>query len=172
MSACNDGTTADYSKGPVSRRAGLITVAGVAAVLAVAGVTLLVVAEFSTVVRVVVGSLETERRTVTGHANHGYALLVVAIAAGVMAFGALRDARAAAAALVALGAVALVIALAIDLPKTRESGTLPESTAFEDARAQAGPGLRLEIAGGVALVLAGGLLVLGGSAASGAAGRS
>jgi hypothetical protein len=64
----------------------------------------------------------------------------------------------------ALGAVALVVALAIDLPKTRESGTLPESTAFEDARAQAGPGLALEVAGGLALVLAGGLLVADGGA--------
>jgi hypothetical protein len=141
-----------------------VTVRALAALLAAAGVALLVVAEFSVVVRVVVGSLETEKRSVTGHANHGYALLVVALAAALMALGALRGARAAAAALMALGAVALVVALAIDLPKTREAGQLPESTAFEDARAQAGPGLALEIAGGGALVLAGGLLVAGGGA--------
>jgi hypothetical protein len=77
-----------------------------------------------------------------------------------MTLGALRGARAAAAALVVLGAVALVVALAIDLPKTRESGQLPESTSFEDARAQAGPGLAYEIAGGAGLVLAGGLLLV------------
>ena len=132
----------------------------VVAAFAVAGIALLVVAEFSTVVRVVVGSLETEKRSVSGHANHGYALLVVALAAVPLLLLALRGARAAAAALVALGAVALVVALAIDLPDTRESGRLPESVAFEDAHAKAGPGLALEIAGGVALVVAGGLLVV------------
>jgi hypothetical protein len=140
-----------------------VTVPGLAGALALAGIVLLVVAEFSIVVRVVVGSLETEKRAVSGHANHGYALLVVALFALPMPVGARRGARAAAAAMVALGAVALVVALAIDLPDTRESGQLPESVAFEDARAQAGPGLALEIAGGVALVLAGGLLVAAGS---------
>jgi hypothetical protein len=140
---------------------------GLAAVLAAAGVALLVVAEFSVVVQVVVGSLETEKRTVTGHENHGWALLVVAVVAVPMAAGALlRGARAAAGALVVLGAVALVVGLAVDLPDTRESGKLPESVSFEDARAQAGPGLALELAGGAALVLAGGLLlVAGGSGA-------
>jgi hypothetical protein len=169
MSVSADGTTADYSKGPAIRPAGFVTIRAIAGLLAVAGVALLVVAEFSVVVRVVVGSLETEKRVVTGHANHGYALLVVAVAALPMLLGALRGARAAAGALVALGAVALVVALAIDLPKTRESGQLAESAVFEDARAQAGPGFVLEIAGGAALVLAGGLLVVvgGGSRRSG-----
>jgi hypothetical protein len=138
----------------------LVTVRALAGALALAAVVLLAVAEFSTVVRVVVGSLETEKRTVVGHANHGFALLVIAIAAVPMALGALRGARAAAAALVALGAVALVVALAIDLPKTRGCGQLPEAVAFEDACAKAGPGLALEIAGAIALVLAGGLLVV------------
>jgi hypothetical protein len=163
MSASADGTTTDYSKGPAVRRAGFVTVRGIAAGLALAAVALLVAAEFSTVVRVVVGSLETEKRAVSGRANHGYALLVVAIAALPMTLGALRGARAAAAALVALGAVALFVALAIDLPKTRESGRLPESAAFEDAHAKAGPGLALELAGGVGLVLAGGLLLVAAS---------
>jgi hypothetical protein len=146
------------------RPAGFVTLRALAALLATAGIILLVAAEFSVVVRIVVGSLDTEQRTVTGHANHDYALLVVALAAVAMALGALRGARAAAVALMVLGAVALVVALAIDLPKTRESGTLPESTSFEDARAQAGPGLALEVAGGLALVLAGGLLVADGGA--------
>jgi hypothetical protein len=159
MSASADGTTADYSKGTDIGPAGFVTIRGIGAALAVASLALLVVAELSVVVRVVVGSLETERRTVSGHAAHDWALLVVALAALPMALGALRGARAAAVALVALGAVALVVALAIDLPKTRESGTLPESTAFEDAHAKAGPGLAYEVAGGIGLVLAGGLLV-------------
>jgi hypothetical protein len=158
MSASLDGTASHYSKGAGTARAGFATFRGVAAALAVAGIALLVVAEFSAVVRVVVGSLETEKRSVVGHANHGYALLFVALAAVPFLLLALRGARAAAAALVALGAVALVVALAIDLPDTRGSGRLPESVTFEDAQAKAGPGLALEIAGGAALVLAGGLL--------------
>jgi hypothetical protein len=161
MSASDDGTTTDYSKGGAPRPAGFATLDAVAAVLAVAAIVLLVVAEFSTVVRVVVGSLETERRTVSGHSSHGFALLVIAVAAAPMTLGALRGARAAAVAVAVLGAVALVVAVAIDLPKTRESGQLPESVAFEDAHAKAGPGLALEIAGGAGLVLAGGLLLLG-----------
>ena len=159
MSASADGTASDYSKGGCGGRAGFATLRAVAAALALVGIALLVAAEFSAVVRIVVGSLETEKRSVVGHANHGYALLVVAIAAVPLLLGALRGARAAAAALVALGAVALVVALAIDLPDTRASGRLPESVAFEDAQAKAGPGLALEVAGGVALLLAGGLLV-------------
>ena len=155
MSAAAHGTTADYSKGVRSGREGFATLRAIAAGLALLGVALLVVAEFSTVLRVVVGSLEIEKRTTTGGDNHGYALLVVAVCALPALFFALRGARPAAAALAALGAAALVVALAIDLPDTRESGRLPESVAFEDARAQAGPGLRLEVAGGVALVLAG-----------------
>jgi uncharacterized membrane protein len=154
-----DGTASDYSKGAGGSRAGFARFHAVAAALALLGIALLVAAEFSTVVRVVVGSLETEKRSVTGHANHGYALLFLALAAVAFLLLALRGARAAAVALVAVGAVALVVALAIDLPDTRASGELPESVSFEDARAQAGPGLGLEIAGGVALVLAGGLLV-------------
>jgi hypothetical protein len=164
MSATADGTTADYSKGPAGRPAGFVTIRAIAALLAVAGVALLVIAEFSVVVRIVVGSLETEQRVVTGHANHGYALLVVAVAALPLLLGAVRGARVAASGLVALGIVALVVALVIDLPKTRESGQLAESASFEDARAQAGPGFALELAGGVALVLAGGLLVVAGGA--------
>ena len=140
-------------------RAGFARLRAVAAALALAGIALLVAAEFTAVLRVVVGSLETEKRSVAGHANHGYALLLVAIAAVPLLLVALRGARAAAAALVALGAVALVVALAIDLPDTRASGRLPESVVFEDAQAKAGPGLALEVAGGMALALAGGLLV-------------
>ena len=143
------------AKGRGPGRARPATLRRLAAGLAIVAVALLVVAEFSTVVRVVVGSLETERRTVAGRDNHGYARLVVALAALPLTLLALRGARAAGAALVILGAVALFVALAIDLPATRESGQLPGSVAFEGAQARPGPGLGLEIAGGLALVMAG-----------------
>ena len=160
MSASADGTTADYSKGPALHRADLRLLHRVLAAMALAGVLLLLVAELSPLYTVVVGALEIPRRSVTAGAHHGYALALVALAALAMALGALRGSRAAAAALAVLGAVALLVALAIDLPDTRGSGTLPEAVAFTDARARGGRGLALEIAGGMALLGAAiGLLV-------------
>jgi hypothetical protein len=97
---------------------------------------------------------------VSAGSHHGYALVLVALAAVAMALGALRGARAAAAALVALGAAALVVALVIDLPATRDSAALPEAIAYADARVKAGSGLTLEIAGGATLLVAGGLLLV------------
>ena len=133
-----------------------------AASSAIAAVALLVAAEFSTVFEVTVGSLEVVKRAATGGANHGYALLVVGVFALVVTGLGLRGGAAASrvsgVALVALGVVALVVALAVDLPDTRGSGRLPEALAYEDARARAGVGLRLEIVGGLLLVVAGGLL--------------
>jgi len=137
-----------------------------AAALSFAAVALLVAAEFSTVFEVTVGSLEVVKRDATGGENHGYALLVVALFGVALTLLGLRGTGPAAGlALVALGAVALAIALAVDLPDTRESGRLPESLAYEDARARAGAGLRLEIAGGVLLLVAGGLLAAAGGGA-------
>lgn len=134
-----------------------------AAALAAVGVVLLTIADFTTVFEVTVGSLEVVRRSATGGDNHGYALLVVAVVAAAMALLALRGARPPAVALVVLGGVALAIALAVDLPDTRGSGDLPESLAYENARARAGAGFTLEIAGGALLVAGGGLLLVFGS---------
>lgn len=135
--------------------------------LALVAVLLLTVAEFTTLFEVTVGSLEVVTRSATAGANHGYALLVVAIATAAMTLPALRGARPAALALVVLGIAALAIALAVDAPDTRASGSLPESLAYEQAQARAGPALGLELAGGVLLLVAGGLLALrGGSRAS------
>ena len=129
-----------------------------AAGLALVAVVLLVVAEFTTVFEVTVGSLEVVKRSATAGENHGYALLVVALVAAAMTLLALRGGRPPALALVVLGVVALANALAVDLPDTRESGSLPESLAYENAQARAGPALGLEISGGVLLLVAGGLL--------------
>jgi hypothetical protein len=131
------------------------------AATALAGALLLLVAELSPLYRVVVGALATPRRSVGTGAHHGYGLALVALVAPAMTLGGVRGVRAAAVALAVLGAVALLVALAIDLPATRDSGTLPEAIGFADARAQAGRGLALEIAGGLALLAAGiGMLLL------------
>ena len=168
MSAAARGTASDYSKGPLKRPENLASRQTVLAGVAVLGAMLLLVAELSPLYTVVVGSLETPRRSVSGGSSHGWALAVVAPAAVAMTVAALRGARAAAGALVALGAVALVVALAIDLPDTRRSGSLREAVAFEKAHAKAGRGLGLEIAGAIALLVAGGgLLATGSQAGSG-----
>ena len=133
-----------------------------AAALALVAVVLLVVAEFTTVFEVTIGSLQIVRRSATGAQNHDFALLVVAVFAGGMTVAALRGAQPPAFAVLALGVTALVIALAIDLPDTRGSGRLPESLAYEDVRARAGAGLVLEIVGGVLLCAAGAALLVAG----------
>lgn len=137
-----------------------------AAGLASVAVALLVTAEFTTVFQVTVGSLEVVRRSATGGANHGYALLVIAAVGAAMTLLALRGAGAPALALVVLGGAALAIALAVDLPDTRRSGDLPESLAYENARARAGTALGLEIAGGLLLLAAGIVLALAGRPAT------
>ena len=162
MSASARGTASDYSKGVGLRPRDLSLLAGVLAAVAVAGALMLLAAELSPLYTVVVGALGTPRRSVTAGSHHGYALALVALAALAMTAGALRGAPAAAIALAVLGAVALIIALVIDLPDTRATGTLREALSFADARARAGSALGLEIAGGAALIVAGiGLLFSG-----------
>jgi hypothetical protein len=123
--------------------------------LAVLGAVLLAAAEFSPVYHVVVGSLEIVRRSVQGADNHSYALLIIAALALPMALGALRGSRPAALALIALGAGALYVTLALDLPDARATGQLKESALYEDAKAKPARGLYLEAAGGGVLVLSG-----------------
>lgn len=156
--------TQDYSTGPVLSRMPPAASRAAFAGVAIVGAILLVVAEFSPVLEVVVGSLDTVRRSVDGGDNHGWAQLVIALAALPLTWAASGGARAPAVGLVALGAAALVVALAIDLPDTTRRGSLPESISFQDARADPGSGLYLEITGGALLVAAGTLLWMLGAA--------
>ena len=132
--------------------------------LAVIAGALLAAAEFSTIYEVVVGELEIVRSKKSGADQHSYALLILAAATVPLALGALRGARrpggrigarAPAAALVVLGAVALAVALLGDLPDAQDEGPLPESLNFEDARARPAGGLYFEIAAGALLILSG-----------------
>jgi hypothetical protein len=78
------------------------------------------------------------------------------IVAGLMTWGAaFGRSRPAAIALLAIGAAVVAIALITDVPDIHKTGVLGER--FENARAEAGPGLYLEIAGG-ALTLAAGAM--------------
>ena len=128
------------------------------ALVAVAAV-LLIVSEFLPLYKVIVGTLETEQRSVAGWRNHGFAMLLLALASVPMLLGALRAARPAMWALAGIGVVVILIALTVDLSAARQSGDLRESVAYEDARAEPAIGFFMETLAGVLLLLAGGLLL-------------
>jgi tryptophan-associated transmembrane protein len=133
--------------------------------LVAVAVIVLVVAEFSTISYRTIGIGACSDRVgggvcrTTGHESHGFALLILSPVALVMAWGAVVGrSRAAAFALASLGAVVLVlIALAIDYPKLDDKRGL--DTFYNDVTAHTGAGYKLELVGGVLLLLAGGLAV-------------
>jgi hypothetical protein len=91
-----------------------------------------------------------------GGEEHAYALVLLGLVAAVMAWGAaVGRSRPAALALLAIGAAVVAIALITDVPDIHKTGVLGER--FDNAKAEAGPGLYLEIAGG-ALALAAGAM--------------
>ena len=171
MSAPDPEATWDYSRaGPADRavqtdpravpkeaRAGRQTLAlTIAAGLAA---LLLVVAEFLPLINIVVGSLATVQETVRGGANHAYTLGVLGTLGLLMGLAAARGSRPAAGALAVIGVAALIIAVGVDLPDTRATGSLPQSIAYEDARAQPAVGFYVEILAGAVLAAAGGALL-------------
>src|SRR3954469_18205855 len=125
------------------------------------GVGALVLATFSTVIRITVGtttrlaSLDTE---LSGWDRHGPALLVVAGLALVMLFGAVRGARPAMAAVLVCGVVALFVVLAFDVPHLDDTGQV--GRLYSDAAAGPRAGFWLELCGGVLLCVAGGGLLV------------
>jgi hypothetical protein len=134
--------------------------------LGVAGALLLVAAEFSNLRHTSVitatcqdfAGADKSKCSATGGQHHAYALLPLAILVLAMSWGAaVRRARPAAAALIAVGAVVIAIAIAFDLPDTRKAGAVGAD--FADAKEHAGPAIPLEVAGAV-LLIAGGLVGL------------
>jgi hypothetical protein len=120
------------------------------------------VAEFSTISYRTIGIGACSDRVgadlcrTTGHDSHGFALLILAPAALVMVWGAvLGRSRAAAIALTGVGVAVLLIALAIDLPKLDSKRGL--GTFYDAVKPHTGAAFRLELVGGVLLLLAGGL---------------
>jgi hypothetical protein len=135
-------------------------------VAAVAGALCLVVATFSTIIEITVGTTSkiADRDTeLSGWDRHSFALLLIAGFALVMTVGAWRGARPAMAALAVAGVAALLIALVGDLPDVHKTGVIGEL--YDNARANPKTGYYLETLGGVLLLLAGGgLLLLAGGA--------
>jgi hypothetical protein len=126
--------------------------------LGVAAVALLVAADLSTLVQIKVVTVVKER--LSGHGQHSWAVALLGIAALPLVFGAVRGrSRPAMFAVIALGAVVAIIALAKDLPDTRSTGVIGER--YDEASAAPGPGFYMETAGAVLLILTGvGSLVL------------
>lgn len=153
----NSEATEDYSKAPSALGAVSLAVLALSAL----GAVLLVAAELTTVVQVKVGTEVVNAQK--GHDRHSWALALLGLAALPMAYGAaLRRARPALFALALIGVIALVVALALDLPDLDETGIFGAD--FEDAKASGGPGFTLEVLGGLVLVAAGavGLALSGG----------
>ena len=96
---------------------------------------------------------------ITGGDQHSYALVAIALLTVVMAVGAgLGGSRPAGVALIVAGVIVLGIALIGDLPVTDDTGQVGPN--FDDASADPGPALWLELVGGGLAVVAGALRLL------------
>ena len=112
---------------------------------------LLAVAEFMDLNHIEI--LTVTRQGVGVGSHHGYALLIIAVFAAGMAIGAWRGARPAALAVAALGAAALIIVLVVDAPDVDATGLYGRN--YEQAKAVADSGFRIESIGAVLLLFAG-----------------
>ena len=128
----------------------------VIAALGLLSALLLIVAEFTTLYSVnVAGRYVVAIRTVTAGAHNSYALLPIAVLAGLLTVAAYRTgSRAPMVAIVILGLVAILIAVVGDLPDTHAHGVTQHNQVASNS---AGLGLYLETLGGVLLLLTGGL---------------
>jgi hypothetical protein len=131
------------------------------AVVAFAGVICLLLATFTTVIQIHVGTttkIPGHDTELSGWDRHGPALLIIAGFAVLMIAGALRGARPAMIALAALGLVALLIAVVVDVPDLHKTGFVGE--VYEDAAAGPKAGFYLETLGAVLLLVSGVLMLL------------
>ncbi len=120
-------------------------------VLTLVACGLLVAAEFSMLNEIEILTV-TEKGIKVG-SNHNYALAIIAGAAAIMAFGALRGARPAAFAVAILGLAALLVVLIIDLPEVGREGLFGRD--YEGAKAVKAGGFYLETAGAILLLATG-----------------
>jgi len=160
VSAAGRGATQDYSRGTSTRRPAR-SGAWRWALTAIAGGILLVAADRSTLYQVIV--VTVTKASVSGHAQHGYALLVIGLAAIALALlaGGRRGAVASRATGL-LGLLALAVALLCgDFHDVHSTGSI--GALYENARAVPGRGFYLELLGGALLTACGlrGLLARG-----------
>ncbi|HVE67257.1 MAG TPA: hypothetical protein VNB64_01625 [Solirubrobacteraceae bacterium] len=126
------------------------------ALAAFAGALLLMLSDFLTLFDVqTAAGVSVPEGSVKGHENHSFAMVLLGVAALPMAYGAtVGGSRPAMAGLAFLGAIAIVVALAFDLPDATGTNTLART--FENATGTPKTGFYLETLGAVLLVFSGG----------------
>ena len=166
VSGAQHGTGRDDSKGFGAYRSPLPTVLALRAALALTGLAgglLLLVASFTTIIEITVGTTSRALDADTaqsGWDRHGPALALLALLGLWLLAMALRRSRVAMVGLLLTGIVALAIAWHWDRPHVHDTGAVGDI--YAEATADPGLGYYLETLGGALLLLSGGaLLVLG-----------
>jgi hypothetical protein len=129
--------------------------------MAAAGLICLLLATFTTVIQITVGTTSKvpgHDTHLSGWDRHGPALVLIALLATIMLVGGLRGARPAMAALAVLGLAALLIAVVGDVPDLDQTGFIGE--AYEGASAGPRAGFYLETVGAILLLVAGGIMLV------------
>ena len=123
--------------------------------LGLVGAILLAVAELTPLLQVVAGSHGHVVSSIQTGPHHAYALVPIAVAAGVLGWVAWASgSRLALAAIGLLGLAALGVALLGDLPAVHSSGLVGRpATGLAEAHARAAVGLYLETLGAIVLVV-------------------
>lgn len=120
---------------------------------------LLIVAEFTSLYDVHIATSSIPIKTVSGGANHSYAMLIIGLAAAGLGIGVWRSgSRPALLALGVLGVVALLIALLGDLPDSHATGLAGSAArGYINASSTPSAGLYMETLGAVLLIATCGL---------------
>ena len=127
---------------------------------------LLIASEFAQLYSVHTSVSRTAIQTVTGHSHNAFAMVPIALLAAVLTWGGAREGSPPALLAVGvLGVLALVIALAGDLPDAQASGIVLRAGHYDAASSSPSLGLYLETAGAVLLLIASGAGFLLGSQA-------
>lgn len=141
----------------------ILTVRLVLAFLGLAGALLLLVASFSTVIEITVGTTSKvvgADTSQSGWDRHGPALILLGLLALFLLFASLRGVRIAVVGLIVVAVATLAIAWIWDRPHVHDTGSVGD--VYAEATADPGTGYYLETMGGALLLLAGGsLLVFG-----------
>jgi hypothetical protein len=156
-----DRADVDYSKGNSASWADSSALRGASRgllALAAIGALLLIVSDFQTLYQVKV--LTVIEKTVVGHEQHSFAVLLVGLAALAMSLSVAFAGRArpAMAAIALLGVVALLIALIGDLPDVNSTGVIGQNYAYASVSAKIG--FWMETVGAVALIFSGASMLL------------
>lgn len=163
MSGALPGAEGDDSKGARASRArssGVSVTRLALALLGTAGALLLLVASFTSVIEITVGTttkVASADTAQSGWDRHGPALILLALLALFLLSAGLRGARIALLGLVVAGLATLAIAWIWDRPHVHDTGSVGDI--YAEAEANPGTGYYLETLGGALILVSGGLLL-------------